>query len=278
MKSNYEFTPHFLLHKRHEGFTLIELLVVIAIIGILSTFGVVALQSAREKARINAALQFSQSVYHALGVDEVGAWSFEGTTGGIASDFSSYGNDGTIIGATTDVDGMIGKALEFGDDQSGDRVVIGSPESLKNISPITVIAWINANDVNVSNWASQIMFKLTNLNTAGWQFNMGRDRSLRFRVRFDGGADLTCQTSAGTITLDKFHHVLASWDGSSNVSNLHIIVDGQEKGCDQNEIDGVGSVTIEDTDNILLIGTNTQFNNTFEGIIDEVRIFEAFIK
>ena len=64
--------------KMHSlGFTLIELLVVIAIIGMLASIVLVSLRSSQDKARVARGLQFSQSVYHAIGVDATGIWRFD---------------------------------------------------------------------------------------------------------------------------------------------------------------------------------------------------------
>lgn len=51
---------------KEKGFTLIELLVVIAIIGLLSTLAVIALQSAREKARDQIRLSDLKQIQTAL--------------------------------------------------------------------------------------------------------------------------------------------------------------------------------------------------------------------
>lgn len=88
------------MKNKRNSFTLIELLVVISIIGLLSSIVLVNLKSPRERARIAAGLQFSQSVFNALGSEAVGVWSFDEGSGTVVKDSSGYGNNGTLAGTT----------------------------------------------------------------------------------------------------------------------------------------------------------------------------------
>lgn len=69
----------YFLHKK--GFTLIELLVVIAIIGLLATFTVVQLASAREKIKIAKDSEFEEHLLRGLGDNLVGRWDFDECNG-----------------------------------------------------------------------------------------------------------------------------------------------------------------------------------------------------
>jgi len=85
---------------KNKAFTLVELLVVISVIALLAAIVLVALGSARDKARIAAGLEFEANIYHSLGAYAVGIWDFNEGSGGTTSDSSGYNNNGTINGAT----------------------------------------------------------------------------------------------------------------------------------------------------------------------------------
>jgi prepilin-type N-terminal cleavage/methylation domain-containing protein len=73
------------------GFTLIELLVTISIISFLSSIVIASLNSAREKARITAGLEFETGIRHTVGDLLVGEWLFDDITN-LGKDTSGYGH------------------------------------------------------------------------------------------------------------------------------------------------------------------------------------------
>ena len=72
---------------KKRGFTLVELLVVISIISFLSSIVLASLNTAREKGRLGAAMQFSAQLQHQQG--KMGYWSFNN---GNTNDESGFNN------------------------------------------------------------------------------------------------------------------------------------------------------------------------------------------
>jgi len=78
--------------KNNKGFTLIELLMVCSIISLLASIILVSLGDTRKSAINAKSLQFDATIYHAIGYECIGAWSFNEGAGNIAKDINGSNN------------------------------------------------------------------------------------------------------------------------------------------------------------------------------------------
>jgi len=176
----------------------------------------------------------------------------------VAKDASGVGNDGKIEGAKS-VDGKIGKALQF-DGKS--FVEVESSDSLEALDEtVTLAAWIKPK-LTGSGWQGVITkgndgaehFELL-INTNGtvhtaWVFSIGRNH--------------TNPGEAGTISADKWQHLAVTFKSGEWVTYL----DGEQL---NNKTDVVGKMAPDG--NPLVVGDERPQNRLFEGLIDEVAVF-----
>lgn len=219
---------------RQKGFTLIEMLVVVAIIGLLATIVLVSLQASREKARIAKGLQFSANIYHSLGAFAVGVWDFdEGTTGTCSDgkdicDFSGNENNGTLNGAEHNEDTPSKKGYSLDFDGGSEHVLIGSDDSLNNISEaVTVSGWIYCRESDPP-WYQYIVsndrdccgvyagYSLFIVGTRGYFQIWGKENpgDIAERYRID---------TVRNISFEKWHHLVGTFNGTE----LKIYLDGE---------------------------------------------------
>ncbi|HEU5114785.1 MAG TPA: LamG domain-containing protein [Candidatus Paceibacterota bacterium] len=243
---------------RKRGFTLIELLVVISIISLLSSVVLSSLNSAREKGRISAALEFNAHTYHSLGDNAIVVYTLEEGSGTTVSDLSGNGNDGTISGASwqTDTPSSASKqSLLFA---SGNSISLPKALGISN-SNFTVTMWIKSTQTTGQTYT------FGNAGSGdGYRFGMSGGL-VAFLIGNGAFNENTCGSK--TANDGKWHHIAGVFDRTNLV--FKCFVDGALSGTV-----GLSSFYTNMNDAAPRIGA-PPCCVPFVGGIDDVRIYAA---
>ncbi len=180
----------------------------------------------------------------------IGRWTLDEGIGTTALDWSGHGHDAAFVGEPQWVDGYDGGALTF--DGTDDAVVYSFDE--ETWSAYTVALWAKAGSVGQNEWSSVFANHIPN--SDGFQLDVdGSDPGI---LRYNGvNAE---NTEIGTVTT-RWVHIGVTCDGTSTTLywNGNVVA----------TIAGADAVF-----NQFGIGTNRAGDNYFEGILDDVRVYD----
>jgi len=183
---------------------------------------------------------------------------FSEGVGNIVRDRSLYGNRGTIYGASW-IDGKIGKGLNF---NGVDNYVEVTDATSLDVAAITIVGWIKTSVKQgyllcKDNWTISA--------ERGYALYEGLDGTgvLVFFVSTVESGDKNC---VGTIDVadGEWHFIVGTFDGE----NMKVYVDGELDGA---PLAHFGS--IKANSQLLTVGKYTLDGGEFDGIIDEVRVY-----
>ena len=218
-----------------------------------------------------AAIVIQAPKYIGLTNGLVGYWSFDGKdmAGNTAYDRSGNNNNGTLTNGPTRAIGKIGHGLSF--DGVDDYVDSGTASVLDDLGPVSISAWIYPRSEGESG-VGAIVTKDTALTSGYWLLRMysAGINSLSF-IKNYSTTDLIIATADNAITLNTWQHITLVWDGSSSAVNAKIYINATEASYVQQQ----NGVDTKNSDNALnlYIGNRGNSNITFDGSIDDVRIY-----
>ncbi len=207
----------------------------------------------------------------------VGWWPFDEGIGLIANDKSKNGNNSALANGPTWVAGKLNRAVNF--DGLDDNVNAGSQSSLDNISKLSTCAWIyprSIGQVNGSNQYGEIVTKGDG--TGGWFLELSNQDSGFASVYFYRtflGSDGYWHGSNNAVQLNVWSYVCLTYDNTSAANNPSLYVNGSPLTVTQYYTPS-GSANSDATGN-LYIGNYDSINQTFDGWIDDVRVYNRIL-
>jgi len=208
----------------------------------------------------------------------IGHWTFDGpemnwsSTTAEVLDSSGNNKHGNIINFTSSAAtlGKIGQSLRFdGQISSGDDYVdFGSFGEFDNLSTMSISAWVKRSGSGENGYAVILSKSSGNTPTTGWEFIAGS--LLYFRA---GGTALTYRYT-NTVPLNQWSHVVVTWVRGTSALGIKFFVNGQATTGDTLNN---GFELASDDINKLVVGNTVSANRTFEGMIDDVRLYNRII-
>ncbi len=273
------------VERTHQGaFTLLELLVVITIITILMSALLVPLSKGATKARYarwlglvtNNRADSAAIIYYPL-LEEVDGDILENMAG--AYDQKEYNVpvdteslNGIIKGGVAWSDSRFGpaiakKSLQFIPALNG-HIDCGNEIVLDRDAQLTLEAWII---VAGHTGASQGIITKANSNSPwdGISFFVNDGLGLRFTLSSDSSNQITVATGNNTVPLNKWIHVIATYDGSSTSAGMKIYVNGQEQVVTAS---GALTGTVRNSYSISIASFNGN-GLWFNGAVDEAAVY-----
>ncbi|HAD22327.1 MAG TPA: hypothetical protein DCF87_09490, partial [Opitutae bacterium] len=196
---------------------------------------------------------------------------FDETNGTIAYDSSGNNKHSTLYGfeanQTTFVEGKIGNAIKF--DGTNDYVMLPNALGIN----FTFSFWINTSsnlgDSNSSNWDGQVGLITSSLNQHAMMLSQGK-----FRI-WSGTSSACRMTSKNFVNNSSWIHLAASrtqaYSGGSQIGNFKMYLNGSLDSSSQKDntrfSDGA----------ILHIGKTHNGSNYFEGLMDNIHIYDRML-
>ena len=187
----------------------------------------------------------------------VAAYAFNEGTGTTTADATGTGHTGTIAGAAWSTAGRNGNALSF--DGVNDWVSVADANDLDLTTGMTIEAWVRP--TALSGWNTVVLKEATaNMLAYGLYAN---DSSPWPAVTVRIGTAEPSVPGTAPVALNTWTHLAATYDGAT----LRLFVNGVQVGSRAH----TGNITA--STRVLGIGGNSVWGEYFNGLIDDVRIY-----
>jgi len=193
-------------------------------------------------------------------------YKFEELSGTTAIDTSSSGYNGTLVnGVTRIANGIINRAITCAVD---DYVQVGNVLSFDRLDPFSLSCWIKTTNTAYNGIITKIN---PSSPWTGWQLFLNTGK-IWFSL-MNRAAAPTNQAyiySVGTVNNGQWRHIVATYNGNSNVSGMKLYVDGVIVSHTVYE----NSLTASSlSSGVLRVGGRSDNFMPFQGSLDEARIY-----